>query len=323
MSRRQKKAPNDGRLVIKADVIAKFLSEFTWSEDYQGMQYVRLEMEDKSIESLTNAMAEVKFIKYLNLNKNNIVDVSILQQFENLLWLGLNGNKVKNLNAFTNEEGFPKLKKLELANNKIAELVPITAPKIEYLDLSGNNIDKFESWAGHETIRVFKAVDNKIKNLSLLKNMPALEEAYLANNPISQFNGWEGVGALKTLHLRGTKIDKVEEELPELPAIETLNFRATRFNSLDNLKNVFQFTTLRDLNILDTTLESSATSFNMLLAEIMILYPSLTKYSKKEITEQHKYEGLFLAEYRWRKAEEERLRKEEEERLKAEAEGGD
>ena len=58
----------------------------------------------------------------------------------------------------------------------------------------------------------------------------------------------------------------------------------------------------------------------MLLAEIMIIFPSLKTYCETEITDQHWYEGLYLAKYRWEKKEEERKRKEEEQRLKEEAE---
>mmetsp|Transcript_1402 Transcript_1402/g.1238 ORF Transcript_1402/g.1238 Transcript_1402/m.1238 type:complete len:155 (+) Transcript_1402:519-983(+) len=153
--------------------------------------------------------------------------------------------------------------------------------------------------------------------------MPALEEAYLAETGINAFNGYENLPALRILHLRGTKINKIEEELPELPSIEVINLRETSFNTLENLKNIFQFTTLKDLNVLHTNLETNASSFNMLLAEIINLHHSLNRFCKVTIADQHKYEALYLSEYRWKKAEEERLRKEEEERLKAEAEGND
>lgn len=235
----------------------------------------------------------------------------------------MNRNVIKNLSAFSGEDVFPNLKKLELEENKIGELVPITAPKLEYLNISNNNIDKSETWAGHPNIKILIATQNKFKNLSVIKDMPALEKAYLAENPINQFNGYENVPNLKVLHLRKTKVNKIEEEIPEMPAIEKINLRQTSVSNLENLKNLFQLASLKDLNILETPLEQNATSFNMLLAEILQFYHGLARFCKVEVTEQHKYEGLFLTEYRWRKSEEERLRKEELERLKNEAEGGD
>ena len=322
-NRKGKTAAASDKLIIKSDVIAKYLSEFTYSEDYQGMQFVRLDLPSMKIDNLDKSLLEVNHLRYMDLSDNNIQDLSNLQTFASLIHLNLNKNKIKSWSIFTGEETFPKLKKLELAENGFTDIVPLTPPKLEYLDLSNCKIDKHDSWVGNSSIKVLKLVNNKIKSLSIIKDMSALEEVYLAENPISSFKDYENVPALKILHLRSTKIDKIEEEIPELPMIEVLNLRETKINTLDNLKNIFQFTTLKNLNILDTPLEKNASSFNLLLAEILNLYHGLAKFSKTEMTEQHKYEALYLSEYRWKKSEEERLRKEEEERLKAEAEGAD
>lgn len=320
---RRGKATDSDRLVIRADVIAKYLSEFTYSEDFQGMQFVRLNLPSKKIESLDKSLLDVKHLRYIDFSGNKISDVSMLQPFEFLVHLNLNNNAIKNLNAFTVEESFPRLKKLELMENKITELVPLTAPKLEFLDISNNNIDKVEAWTGHPNIKIFKATLNKFKNLSVIKDMPLLEEAYLADNPINAFNGYDNVPALKILHLRKTKVNKIEEELPEMPAIEYINLRQSSVNSLEHLKNLFQFSTIKDLNILDSPLEQNATSMNMLLAEVLNLHKSLQRFCKVTVTEQNRYEALYLSEYRWKKAQEEERRKKEEEeaRLKAEAEG--
>lgn len=324
MSRGNKKnLRTSDKTVLRADVIGKFLTEFTYSEDWQGMHFVRLEVPGKKVDGLDKALLEFKHLRFINLENNNIGDVSLFQTFESLVHLNLTKNKIKNLNAFTSEEGFPNLKKLELAENSIGELVPITAPKLEYLDISHNNCGKYENWAGNATIKVFKAVKTHIKTMAVLKDMPALEEAYLQDTGINAFNNYENLPALKILHLRGTKISKIEEELPELPAIEVINLRSTGFNTLESIKQIFQFTTLKDLNILQTNLEENFSSFNLLMAEILNLYHPLQRFSKVEVSEKQKYEALYLEEYRWRKAEEERKRKEEEERLKAEAEGND
>jgi Leucine-rich repeat (LRR) protein len=59
--------------------------------------------------------------------------------------------------------------------------------------------------------------------------MPRLEELYVQNNSVSSLVGLEGVPALKKLHLRHNKIEKIEEEgLPELPALEFLNLRTNK-----------------------------------------------------------------------------------------------
>ena len=90
-------------------------------------------------------------------------------------------NKIKNISIFTNEVNFQSLKWLDISNNKYTELVGIKAPKLEYLDISYNRLEKVnESWNGHPNIKIMKSVDNKFKNLAPFKDMPKLEELYVA-----------------------------------------------------------------------------------------------------------------------------------------------
>ena len=72
--------------------------------------------------------------------------------------------------------------------------------------------------------------------------------------------------------------------------------------------------------MLSNPVERATTSFNLLIAEILIMNPKIKRFCKVEIKDSHKLEAVYLAKYRWTKSEEERLRKEEEERKKAEAE---
>jgi len=157
-------------------------------------------------------------------------------------------------------------------------------PKLEYLDASENRIEKFENFEGHEKIKVLKLCENKLKLIPPF-NLPAIEEYNLTKNPIPSFKDFPAMPTLKRFFLRGTKIDKVEEELPELEAIELLSFRDTKISNLDNLKNVFNYATLTNLNILGTPLYENASSENYLTSEIMIIYPKIQVFSKQEITD--------------------------------------
>ncbi len=121
---------------------------------------------------------------------------------------------------FTNEENFLNLKWLDISNNKYTELVGLKLPKLEYLDISYNRLEKVnESWTGHSNIRIIKSVDNKFKNLAPFKDLPKLEELYLENNAITSLSGYDNLPSLRKLHLRKNKIDKIEEEVPELPSL--------------------------------------------------------------------------------------------------------
>jgi len=95
--------------------------------------------------------------------------------------LNLSKNKIKNIALFANEDNFPNLRWLDISTNKYTELLGIKLPKLEYLDISGNKLEKVnESWTGHPNIKILKSVDNKFKNLAPFKEMPKLQELYLA-----------------------------------------------------------------------------------------------------------------------------------------------
>jgi hypothetical protein len=148
--------------------------------------------------------------------------------------LNLGKNKIKNIGIFTNEENFLNLKWLDISNNKYTELVGIKAPKLEFLDISYNRLEKInESWTGHPTLKVVASVDNKFKNLAPFKDIPKLEELYLASNIITTLSGWESLPSLKKLHLRKNKIEKFEDEMPPLENLQYLNLRGNKVTTME------------------------------------------------------------------------------------------
>jgi Leucine-rich repeat (LRR) protein len=238
--------------------------------------------------------------------------------------LNLAKNKIKSINMFTNEENFPSLRWLDISNNKYTELVGIKLPKLEYLDISYNRLEKVnESWVGHPSIKVLKSVDNKFKNLAPFKDMPKLEELYLENNAVTSLAGYDNLPSLRKLHLRKNKVEKIEEELPELASLQYLNLRSNKIPSLEQLVKLFAYPALTDINVLSCPVERNASSLNLLIAELLIVNPKVKRFCKVEIQDAHKLEAVYLSRYRWEKSEEERIRREEEERRKAEAEAAE
>jgi len=73
------------------------------------------------------------------------------------------------------------LRWLDISSNKYTELSAMKPPKLEFLDISYNRLEKInENWTGHPNIKVLKTIDNKFKNLAPFKDMPKLEELFLA-----------------------------------------------------------------------------------------------------------------------------------------------
>jgi len=303
------------KLVLKPGVVVPFLSNIAMSQDGESFQFIELDMSNKNIEQLNKTIEEAKEVYICKLSQNNIADPSALKELQNLVHLDLSKNKVKNINIFVNDETLVNLKYLDLSSNKFPEFPAFKLPKLEYLDVSFNKLEKVnEGWQGHPTLKVLKSVDNKFKNFNAFKNMPKLQELYLANNNLTQLTGYEGLPGLKVLHLRRNKIEKIEDELPELPALEYLNLRSNKVPDLENLFKLFQYAALRDLSVMNCPVELGFSSMNLFVAEVLIKNPTIKRFCKVEVTDANKLEAVFLAQHKWNKAEEERKRLEAEEK---------
>lgn len=111
--------------------------------------------------------------------------------------------------------------------------------------------------------------------------------------------------------MRRNKISKVEEEgLSELPELVYINLRGNAIETLDVVFHLFQFPNLKDISILNNPVELHMTSFNVLMAEVLIKNPKLDRFCKRRVTEAHKLEAVHLAHYRWDKSEAERKARE-------------
>jgi hypothetical protein len=71
-------ADGDEKLVLKNEVIKKYLSNFDYTNDRETMQYLHLILANKRIEALNNSILEAKHVQFLDLSNNNIVDIAVL-----------------------------------------------------------------------------------------------------------------------------------------------------------------------------------------------------------------------------------------------------
>lgn len=212
---------------------------------------------------------------------------------------------------------FPNLKWLDVSHNKITEMPAFKLAKLEYLDISNNNLEKVnDGWQGHQNLRIFKTVQNKFKSLSQFKAMPKLEVLYAANNAFTVLQGWDGLTALKRIHLRRNKIEKIDDELVPLESLEYINLRANKLSGMDQLEKLFKNPAVKDINVLNNPVETGSSSFNVLLAEGLAKNPKLQRFCKLEIQESNLLEAVYFKQFKWVKSEEERKKKLAEEKAK-------
>jgi len=71
---------------------------------------------------------------------------------------------------------------------------------------------------------------------------------------------------------------KIDEELPPLPELEYINLRSNKIPNMETLERLYQFPNLQDISVLNNPVEQNATSFNLLVAEVLIKRPKIKRF---------------------------------------------
>lgn len=85
---------------------------------------------------------EMKDMIKIDFSFNGLSDVTALKDLARLTRLNLSNNKIKNVSCFAAEDSFPNLKWLDISFNKFNEWPAFRSPKLDYLNISGNKLEK-------------------------------------------------------------------------------------------------------------------------------------------------------------------------------------
>jgi hypothetical protein len=181
------------------------------------------------------------------LKQNLIQDIGPFAQLPRLKSLDLTENRVRTLTGLK----FPKLETLVLAKNQFAALDRFEAPALKSLDLSGNKI----FYVGPFTFL----------------GTPKLEVLNMAQNAIRTFReqSFAGLKSLKTLKLQENGFQSVSSAIH--PDLANLNDIDISDNPVQTLHGFEWFTVLEVLDVHKTQLEEPAV-FNALLAHPKVKY---------------------------------------------------
>ena len=169
--------------MLKPGVIHGFMENFNRTSDRECFQFVDIHCTGQELEALGKAMEEIKDAENVDFSNNSIADISSIKDLSKIIKLNLSNNRIKNVSVFSQDDLFPNLVWLDISSNKFPEFPAFKCPKLEYLNISGNKLEKVnEAWTGHERLKIVFAADNKFKSLAPFKSMPKLEELYMASN---------------------------------------------------------------------------------------------------------------------------------------------
>jgi hypothetical protein len=157
-----------------------------------------LELNRNNIDDISSLKFLVN-LEHLELNRNNIDDISSLKYLVNLVHLEINYNIINDISSLSN---LTKLKILKINNNKIYE--------IDCLNLCSRLTDLDLSY-------------NKIENISVISNMIKMSNLNLSYNKISNISYLRYLFELKKIKLKKNKIESLKDlyKLPKLIYLDT------------------------------------------------------------------------------------------------------
>jgi internalin A len=156
-------------------------------------------------------------LELLELNLNDITDISPLAALVNLTALDLNQNNVHTISAVAR---MTNLVELDLVDNGIDDLRPVTGlPNLFRLALSGNAIQDLRPLHDLPQLRMLELEGNAISDVSPLTALDTLGEVWLSRNPLVNLSPIASIPSLYSL----TLVDTPSADLSTLASSSLIN----------------------------------------------------------------------------------------------------
>lgn len=162
----------------------------------------------KSINVLEGREAEISDIegiqymknaKYVYLEKNNIIDISLLSELSELEVLSLSGNKIADISSLSS---LTNLKTIYLHTNLLRDLTPLSVlTNLKELYLGGNYIKVIEPLSTLTNLESLFLGDNQIIDLNPLKKLVKLKSLDIYANSMLDITPLKSLNSLEELYI--------------------------------------------------------------------------------------------------------------------------
>ncbi len=194
----------------------------------------------KNIKDLTG-LEHARYLRHLELMRNQITDLTPLAELQNLGELQLLGNQITDLTPLANLQN---LIDLRLLGNPIGDITPISKlPRLQWLHLSGSDVSDISPLVGLPNLFELHFDYNPTNDFTPISKMSNLYNLGLSGMSISDITFIEGLTNLGLLFLQSNNISNLEP-LSELTNLTTLNLAA------NNISDVTPLAALTQLEVL-------------------------------------------------------------------------
>ncbi|AYE33869.1 leucine-rich repeat domain-containing protein [Clostridium septicum] len=208
-----------------------------------------------------------KDLRILDLQNNNITDISLLSNLTELRDLYINLNPVEDITPL---KSLKRLRDLFVNATNIKDISSLSnLTNLKYLLMDSNKITNFESIKNLENLQVLYIGGTNIKDISVVNNLKNLEVLSINNTEVSDLTPLKSLKRLTWLRLDRNNISDISvlSELPQLQEVTLDDNKVSnisvisKLNNLKTLKlknnNISDITPLKDLKDLESVVLSN------------------------------------------------------------------
>ena len=298
--------PEDEEFSLTEDFIADRLSDLQPVDDaHLSFNFASFLIQSAEIVKI-DALADFASLLNVSLKTNLIKDITPLTRLPKLRTLDLTENRVRSLAGLR----FPSLEKLVLTNNKLFALEPFEAPHLRELDVSQNKIFFVAPYAlaGSPEIEIVNASQNSIRQFAQMcfGGLKKLRVLRLSENQYTDIGNvlCTDLVSLKELDVSDNQIVSLAG-MEKLPALEHLDVHKTGIEQVMDFGCMTDMCPVKKLFIA----ESPVADVDQVRLELIHILPTLEEIDEEPVTFAEKQDSDAL--FKERLAEEERLIREQ------------
>jgi outer membrane protein assembly factor BamB len=204
----------------------------------EGIQYCAnlkyLQVDKHRIVDLT-PLSNLKELSKIDLSSNQVADITPLLELNNLQWLDLSNNKISTLGGM---KGVYNIRFLNLNKNNISDISNLAdLEAVTIIVLNNNSIKDLSPLAKLANLQELKVTSNNIDDISTLGNMKDLCLLDASDNNIDAFGDLINMTNLKWLSVSGNKFSDLSS-VTNLPPIRSLILSNNQISDISPLKNI-------------------------------------------------------------------------------------
>lgn len=214
----------------------------------QGLEYAEnlceLNLQNNQIEDLS-PLSQLHQLTSLNLHDNHIANADALKTCTTFTSLNLSTNQLTDTAFLSNMK---QLQTLSLNENQLTTLEGVQQlTALTTLNATSNQIKDIQALTGLVTLEDLRLGENQITDIQPLHSLTRLTRLYLYQNQLQTIEALTSLTNLKILHL-GTNQIKNVEALRSLTQLTTLNLAHNQITELSSLTNLHSLTALNLAN---------------------------------------------------------------------------